>query len=103
MRIQGFTPESPRATHVFLQMARNFATDNGSVAEFLRTMFHEWAMRDAVVLETIQRRLGEETVPRRDINVKADRAAVRARRIAMEMVDEETGRFVLSRMLTGPR
>jgi hypothetical protein len=51
------------------------------------------------VLETIQRRLGEESVPRRDINVKADRAAVRARRIAMEMVDEESGRFALARML----
>ena len=95
LRIQGFTPESPDATHVFLQMARNFATDNERAAEFLRTMFHEWALRDSVVLETIQRRVGEETVPRRDINVKADRAAVRARRIAMEMVDEESGRFAL--------
>ena len=83
-------------------MARNFATDNAHVAEVLRTMFHEWAMRDAVVLETIQRRLGEETVPRRDINVKADRAAVRARRIAMEMVDEESGRFALNRILVTP-
>ncbi|MDT5139738.1 MAG: hypothetical protein QOD58_4000, partial [Mycobacterium sp.] len=70
---------------------------------FLRNMFHEWALRDAVVLETIQRRLEEETVPRRDLNVKADRAAVRARRIALEMVDEETGRFMLNRMLTVPR
>lgn len=99
LRIQGFTPESPEATHVFLQMARNFAIGDNRVGEFLRTMFHEWAMRDAVVLETIQRRLGEETVPRRDINVKADRAAVRSRRIAMEMVDEESGRLALSRIL----
>ena len=99
LRIQGFTPESPGATHVFLQMARNHATDNERVAEFLRTMFHDWAMRDFVVLETIQRRLGEETVSRRDINVKADRAAVRARRIALEMVDEESGRFALHRIL----
>ncbi|WP_318276378.1 Rieske 2Fe-2S domain-containing protein [Mycobacterium talmoniae] len=96
LRIQGFTPESPEATHVFLQMARNFATDDERVAEFLRTMFHEWAMRDSVVLETIQDRLSQRGEPRRDINVKADRAAVRARRIAMEMVDEESGRFVLS-------
>lgn len=98
LRIQGFTPESPQATHVFLQMARNFATDDGRVAEFLRSMFHDWAMRDSVVLETIQARLGERGEPRRDINVKADRAAVRARRIAMEMVDEESGRFVLNGM-----
>ncbi|MDT5347060.1 MAG: hypothetical protein QOH91_347 [Mycobacterium sp.] len=100
LRIQGFTPESPQATHVFLQMARNFAMADGQVGEFVRTMFHEWALRDAVVLETIQRRLGEEAVPRRDLNVKADRAAVRARRIAMEMVDEESGRFMLNRILT---
>jgi vanillate O-demethylase monooxygenase subunit len=96
LRIQGFTPESPTATHVFLQMARKFATDNDGVGEFLRTMFHEWADRDANVLEAIQHRLEEDTMPRRDINVKADRAAIRARRIAMDMVDDESGRFVLN-------
>ena len=53
-------------------------------------------------LEFQESGLGEETVPRRDLNVKADRAAVRARRIAMEMVDEETGRFALNRMLVTP-
>jgi vanillate O-demethylase monooxygenase subunit len=99
LRIQGFTPESPDATHVFLQMARNHATYNKAIGEFLRRMFHEWAMRDAEVLEVIARQLGEETAPRRDINVKADRAAVRARRIAMEMLDEESGRFTLNRIL----
>jgi hypothetical protein len=81
-------------------MPPNYPTDNDSAGAFLRTMFHEWAMRDAAVLEIIQRRLGEDTVARRDINVKADRAAVRARRIAMEMVDEESGRFTLNRILT---
>src|SRR6202023_3190572 len=49
LRIQGFTPESPGTTHVFLQMARNYATDNDGVGEFLRAMFHEWALRDATV------------------------------------------------------
>lgn len=96
LRIQGFTPESPGATHVFLQMARNFAAGDERVAQFLQTMFHDWALRDFVVLETIQDRLSQRGEPRRDINVKADRAAVRARRIAMEMVDEESGRFVLN-------
>lgn len=100
LRIEGFTPESPGATHVFLQMARNYATDNDGVGAFLRTMFHEWADRDADVLEAIQHRLEEDTVPRRDINVKADRAAVRARRIVMDMVDEESGRFVLNGALS---
>ncbi|KUI05838.1 Rieske 2Fe-2S domain-containing protein [Mycobacterium sp. IS-3022] len=100
LRIQGFTPESPGVTHVFLRMGRNFATDDGKVGDFLKTMFHDWAMRDAGVLETIQRRLDEDIYPRRDINVKADRAAIRARRIAMEMVDEESGRFLLRGLLS---
>ena len=34
--------------------------------------------------------------------MKADRAAVRARRIAMEMVDEESGRFALQAILASP-
>ena len=93
LRIHGFTPESPGSTHVFLQMARNYAGAEDSVTEYLRIMFHEWAVRDAAILETIQRRLDEPGARRRDINVKADRAAIRARRIAMDMVDDETSRF----------
>lgn len=100
LRIHGFTPESPGATHVFLQLARNYAPDNTDITEFLRVMFHEWAVRDIALLEKIQRRLGEPGRPQRDINVKADRAAIRARRIAMDMVDDETGRLTLHRMLS---
>jgi vanillate O-demethylase monooxygenase subunit len=102
LRVQGFTPETLTTTHVFLQIARNYATDRTVVADLLRSMFHEWAVRDAPVLETVQRRLGEELEPRRDINVKADRAAVRARRVAQEMVDEEAGRaFAMRPSLAG--
>lgn len=89
VRIQGFTPESPGATHVFLQIARNYATERAAVTDRLGAMFHEWALRDAVVLETVQRRVAEDREPRHDINVKADRAAVRARRVAEAMVAEE--------------
>jgi vanillate O-demethylase monooxygenase subunit len=92
VRVQGFTPETSGSTHVFLQIVRNYATDRSVVADHLRAMFHDWAARDAPVLETVQRRLDEEREPRRDINVKADRAAVRARRVAQAMVDEEAGR-----------
>jgi len=91
-RVQGFTPESPTATHVFLQLARNYATDRAVVGDHLRSLFQEWAHRDASVLETVQRRLGDDGEPRRDINVKADRAAIRARRVAQAMVEEELSR-----------
>jgi vanillate O-demethylase monooxygenase subunit len=99
LRIQGFTPEGPTATHVFLRIARNYATDRAVVADHLGTMFHEMAARDAAVLETVQRRLGEDIEPRRDINVTADRAAVRARRVAQAMVAEEAGRATLRPIL----
>ncbi|ODR16545.1 aromatic ring-hydroxylating dioxygenase subunit alpha [Mycolicibacterium porcinum] len=102
LRIQGFTPESSSATHVFLQMARDYATSDDVVGKFLAGMFHDWAERDAEVLETMQRLLDEDAAQmrshefrgsRREFNVKADRAAVRARRIALDMVDEESGRL----------
>ena len=89
LRIQGFTPESPSTTHVFQRIARNYATDREVVAEHLRAMFHEMAGRDIEVVEEVQRMLGAEIEPRRDVNVKADRAAVRARRVAQAMVAEE--------------
>jgi vanillate O-demethylase monooxygenase subunit len=94
LRVQGFTPESATTTHVFLQIVRNYATDRSVVGDHLRAMFHEWVMRDTRVLETVQRRLGEEVEPRRDLNVKADRAAVRARRVAQAMVEEELAQLV---------
>jgi vanillate O-demethylase monooxygenase subunit len=100
LRVQGFTPETPTATHVFLRIARNYATDRSVVAEHLHAMLREMAVRDAAVLETVQARLGEEGEPRRDINVKADRAAVRARRVAQGLVDEEAGRTALRPILS---
>lgn len=89
LRIQGFTPESAAGTHVFLRIARNFAADRSVVTGHLRDMFHEWALRDAAVLERVQQRLTDDPAPRRDINVKADRAALRARRVVQAMLDGE--------------
>jgi len=91
LRIHGFTPESPTSTHVFMQLARNYALDRTLVDGHFRTFFLGMLERDAAMLEVVQRRLAEEGEPRRDINVKADRAAVRARRVARAMVAEETG------------
>jgi len=91
VRVHGFTPEGPTTTHVFQRIARNYATDREVVAEHLRTRFREMAGRDMEVIEEVQRTIGAEVEPRRDINVKADRAAVRARRVAQAMVAEEVG------------
>jgi vanillate O-demethylase monooxygenase subunit len=96
VRIHGFTPETPTTTHVFLQVARNYAVGQEIVGEYLRRMFRDMDERDAAVLETIQHRLVDDGA-RRDINVKADRAAVRARRVVEAMIAEETGRAPVPR------
>lgn len=89
LRMQGFTPETPTSTLVFLRLCRSFEPNRRIVSDFLRNMFHGMALRDAEVLGAVQSRLSEDPSPRRDLNVRADRAAVRARRIALSMVDDE--------------
>ncbi len=91
VRTHAFTPKSPGATHVFLQISwRGTAVSPDAGAELV-AVFREMADRDSAVLETVQRCLDEDTEPRRYVNVKADRAGVRARRIMQSMVEEERG------------
>jgi vanillate O-demethylase monooxygenase subunit len=91
VRTHGFTPESAGATHVFLQISWRGTAVSPDAGAQLAAVFHEMADRDTAVLETVQRCLDEDTPPRRYVNVKADRAAVRARRIVQSMVEEERG------------
>ncbi|MFL6089592.1 MAG: Rieske 2Fe-2S domain-containing protein [Aeromicrobium sp.] len=91
VRAHGFTPESSGATHVFLQLSWRGSAVAPDAGERLAAVFHEMANRDIAVLETMQRCLEEDTTPRRYVNVKADRAAVRARRILTSMVEDERG------------
>ncbi|HEX4250759.1 MAG TPA: aromatic ring-hydroxylating dioxygenase subunit alpha [Pseudonocardia sp.] len=95
LRVHGFTPETPTTTHVFLRIAHNYATGRALVSDYLRAFFLDMTKRDAAVVEIVQRQLAEEGESRRDINVKADRAALRARRVAQAMVAEEAGRPTL--------
>ncbi|KAA1419358.1 Rieske 2Fe-2S domain-containing protein [Nocardioides humilatus] len=91
VRTHAFTPESAGATHVFLQISWRGTAVSPEAGEQLAAVFHEMADRDTAVLETVQRCLDEDPPSRRYVNVKADRAAVRARRIIVSMVEEERG------------
>ena len=90
-RLHGFTPETERTTHVFLQLAWRGTAVAADAGPRLAEVFHGMADRDSAVLETVQRCLDEDESPRRYVNVKADRAAVRARRIVQSMIEEERG------------
>ncbi|GAC1383179.1 MAG: aromatic ring-hydroxylating dioxygenase subunit alpha [Marmoricola sp.] len=91
VRTHAFTPVSAGATHVFLQISWRGTAVSPDAGAHLAAVFHEMADRDTAVLETVQRCLDEDPPSRRYVNVKADRAAVRARRIMQAMVDEERG------------
>jgi vanillate O-demethylase monooxygenase subunit len=91
VRTHGFTPESAGTTHVFLQISWRGAAVSPHAGAQLAAVFHEMANRDLAVLETMQRCLDEDTTQRRYVNVKADRAALRARRIVQSMVEDERG------------
>lgn len=80
VRTHGFTPVASGATHVFLQLSWRGAAASPDAGAQLAAVFHEMANRDFAVLETRQRCLDEDVTPRRYLNVKPDRAAVRARR-----------------------
>lgn len=91
VRTHAFTPESAGATHVFLQISWRGTAVSPDAGARLVSVFHEMADRDTAVLETMQRCLDEDAEPRRYVNVKADRAALRARKILESMVLEERG------------
>jgi vanillate O-demethylase monooxygenase subunit len=92
VRLHGFTPQTPGSTRVFLQLAWRGTEVAADAGQRLAEVFHLMADRDTAVLETMQRCLDEDETPRRYVNVKADRAAIRARRIVQSMIEEERGR-----------
>jgi phenylpropionate dioxygenase-like ring-hydroxylating dioxygenase large terminal subunit len=91
VRTHGFTPESAGATHVFLHISWRGSAVAEDAGDRLAEVFQEMADRDTAVIETMQRCLDEEPTPRRYVNAKADRAAVRARRIVQSMLEDERG------------
>jgi vanillate O-demethylase monooxygenase subunit len=99
-RVHGFTPESPTTTHVFLRVVRNFALDQMVVGDHLHAVLHEMARRDIAAVEAVQRSREDGLAPHRDVNVRADRAALRARRVAETMVADESGPSLLRPVLT---
>jgi phenylpropionate dioxygenase-like ring-hydroxylating dioxygenase large terminal subunit len=91
VRLHGFTPQTSGSTRVFLQLAWRGTAVAADADRRLAEVFQAMADRDTAVLETMQRCLDEDETPRRYVNVKADRAAVRARRIVQSMIEEERG------------
>jgi phenylpropionate dioxygenase-like ring-hydroxylating dioxygenase large terminal subunit len=91
VRVQAFTPGTTVGSHLFLQVARNYALDRNVVTQHLETIFEEHAVTGARIVETVQATAGHQGWAR-GAHVSADAAAVHARRIVNSMLAREAGR-----------
>ncbi len=88
--IRAFTPEGPSSTHVFWQVARNYAMEDVAVTEDLRAVHEQMQLEDKPLLEAIQLR-EREYRRRRDVTVNADIASIKAHQMVETMLARERG------------
>lgn len=92
VRVLALTPEHAGATHVFLRGSHDYALDRTVVTEHLeKLLVHDHAQRDKALLEEIEATYGYETWAL-GVHVKADTAALKARRIVSNLLAEEQRR-----------
>jgi phenylpropionate dioxygenase-like ring-hydroxylating dioxygenase large terminal subunit len=91
VRIHAMTPESPTSTHLFWQIAHNYDLNRTLVGEHVRAVMEAILHRDVELVETIEATAGHEEAAS-GINIRADAAVLRVRRIVDDMVAAETGR-----------
>lgn len=84
------TPESSTRTHYFWTVARNHGREPEAIAALARSVAAAFD-EDRVILEAIQRQIDEspDSDSWREISVKADRAALTARRILAKVLAGE--------------
>jgi phenylpropionate dioxygenase-like ring-hydroxylating dioxygenase large terminal subunit len=90
--IRAFTPESPGATRVFWQIARNYALRDGGVGKQLAAIHEQLMAEDIDLLEDIQAHADGRP---NQMRVQADLASLRAHQIVETMLAEERGRAAL--------
>jgi vanillate O-demethylase monooxygenase subunit len=88
--IRAFTPEGPASTHVFWQVARNYATEDVAVTEHQRAFHEQTLMEDKAVLEAIQTR-GRERRGSSIVTINADIATIKVHQIVEAMLARERG------------
>lgn len=87
--IRALTPESPVATRVFWQIARNYAVQDAAVGKHLAAIHEQLLAEDIDLLEDIQAHADGRP---NQMRVQADLASLRAHQIVETMLAEERGR-----------
>lgn len=95
------TPARAGRTHYFYRIGRNVAVDNAELtAKISAKVAHAFAHEDEPVIEDQQRNLGEvDLLEARPVILKADAAAVRARRLLAKLIRNESNPVPANEML----
>ncbi|WP_433207753.1 Rieske 2Fe-2S domain-containing protein [Nocardia sp. CA-107356] len=82
--VYALTPETARSVHDFWAVARDFATDDQWVSDFLYTSNHTAVMQDVVALKLVEEVIAEEErggIAFQDLSINIDSGALAARRL----------------------
>jgi phenylpropionate dioxygenase-like ring-hydroxylating dioxygenase large terminal subunit len=89
---RAYTPEGPSSTHVFWQVGRNFALDDGTVEADLRSVHEKIFSEDKELVEEMQLLIHRYGPHAHATLVNADIAGVKAHEIVQAMLARERGR-----------
>lgn len=91
VRSQALTPESASRTHVFWRAAYNYAGDRPGAIHHLRAVVTDVMARDHALVESVQANAGVAEWGAGQVNILADTAGLKARRILKAMLAKEAG------------
>jgi phenylpropionate dioxygenase-like ring-hydroxylating dioxygenase large terminal subunit len=86
--LYGITPSTATSTYDFWLVARDFATDDSEVDEFMWKMNDEVVRQDVDALTVLEERIAPDP-DGAEVSIKIDRGALHARRLLARLVDAE--------------
>ena len=84
--VYAITPSTQDTTYDFWAVARDFAIDDESVTEFMRSNNHTVVMQDVVALNLLEEVLATEADGYQELSINIDTGALAARRLLDRMV-----------------
>jgi phenylpropionate dioxygenase-like ring-hydroxylating dioxygenase large terminal subunit len=86
--VYAITPSTENTTYDFWAVARDFAVDDESVTEYLRSSNHTVVMQDVVALNLLETVLAAEADGYQELSINIDTGGLAARRILARLVEE---------------
>jgi phenylpropionate dioxygenase-like ring-hydroxylating dioxygenase large terminal subunit len=87
--IHGITPETDKTTHYFGIVTRNYALDDESLSDLLRSQIDCVRREDVDSLEAVESVADHHASSRREISTKVDEGALKVRRVLRKLVEAE--------------